>query len=259
MPERHLGLLPAAEVADIDALIDTLADQLTLDDAAWESLPSVSFSAVAQAEVLPLLQGRTIAVARDAAFAFLYPANLACLRALGAELLFFTPVADELVPAGADAIYLPGGYPELHAAALANARRWKQSMHQAYADGVPIWAECGGMMAVCDNLIDLAGESWEMAGLLPGTVSMQKRLAGLGSQGVETAVGTWRGHTFHYSSLDSAHAACTHARKHPSGAQGEAFHALGSLTASYFHAYFPSCIEATAAIFSGRALLGEGR
>jgi cobyrinic acid a,c-diamide synthase len=74
---------------------------------------------------------------------------------------------------------------------------------------------------------------------------------------VETAFGTWRGHTFHYSLLDTDHAVQTHARKHPAGAQGEAFHVCGSLTASYFHAWFPSCIEATAAVFSGRTLFGE--
>lgn len=256
LPERHLGLLPATEIADVETLIDHLADQLLVDEAAWDVLPVVSFEEPAPAGHSQLLKGRTIAVARDAAFAFIYPANLACLRALGAELVFFSPIADDPVPAGADAIYLPGGYPELHAAALAGASRWKQSIRQAHADGMPIWAECGGMMALCDSLGDLDNKSWDMAGLLPGAVHMQKRLAGLGSQGVETAFGNWRGHTFHYSRLETGQAAHVHARKYPSGSQGEAFYVCGSLTASYFHAWFPSNVEATAAIFSARGLFG---
>lgn len=256
LPERHLGLLPVDEVEGIDAMIDTLSKQLVIDDAAWNALPVIAFDAP-YAEPMPrLLEGKTIAVARDAAFAFLYPANLDCLRALGAAVTFFSPLADEPVPPDAGAVYLPGGYPELHGATLAAAARWRNSIRQAHADGVPIWAECGGMMALCDSLTDLDGKSWEMAGLLPGVTNMQQRLAGLGSQGVETACGTWRGHTFHYSTLETAHPERARSRKHPSGAAGEAFYQNGSLTASYFHAYFPSNPAATAAVFTGRDLFG---
>jgi cobyrinic acid a,c-diamide synthase len=197
------------------------------------------------------LAGKTIAIARDAAFAFLYPANLDCLRALGATLCFFSPLADEPVPAHADAVYLPGGYPELHGAALAGAGVWQASLRQAHRNGMPIWAECGGMMALAESLTDPSGLVWPMAGLLPGTVSMQTRLGGLGPQGMDTAHGLLRGHTFHYSRLDTTLEPVARTVKHPSGDTGEAVYRVGSLTASYFHAYFPSCPGAVAGLFSG--------
>ena len=254
MPERHLGLVLPGELAELDALLDQLADQLNIDEAAFAGLRTTLVDAELETGTPPkLLEGRTIAVARDAAFAFLYPANLATLRAMGAELLFFSPLADEPVPAAADAVYLPGGYPELHAQTLAEASRWRSSIRAAHAGGMPVWAECGGMMALAESLTDQLGDNWPMAGLLPGSVAMQPRLAGLGSQGLTTAQGLLRGHTFHYSRLETPAQPVAHTVKHPSGAQGEAVYRLGSLSASYFHAYFPSCPEAVAALFSGSA------
>ena len=251
LPERHLGLVQPGEVADLDATLDNLADQLSLDTAAWAAMLEVRFDIpMAALPVEPLLAGKTIAIARDAAFAFLYPANLDCLHALGATLRFFSPLANEPVPAQADAVYLPGGYPELHGAVLAAAAAWQASLRQAHADGVPIWAECGGMMALAESLSDQDGVAWPMAGLLPGTVSMQTRLAGLGSQGLDTPHGLLRGHTFHYSHLETTLGPVAHTIRHPSGDAGEAVYQFGSLTASYFHAYFPSCPGAVAALFS---------
>src|SRR5476649_1027578 len=116
LPERHLGLVLPGEVLDIDQLLDNLADQLVFDEATWERLPPVRIEIPPAAEPqAPLLAGRTIAIARDPAFMFIYQANLDTLRQLGATLKFFSPLADEAVPAEADAVYLPGGYPELHA------------------------------------------------------------------------------------------------------------------------------------------------
>ncbi|NHZ83751.1 cobyrinate a,c-diamide synthase [Massilia sp. CCM 8695] len=251
LPERHLGLVLPSEVQDVDGLLDLLADQLEFDDAAWAQLRSTRIDLTARMEApAPLLAGRTIAIARDAAFAFLYPANLDTLRALGATLAFFSPLADDAVPAQADAVYLPGGYPELHGETLAGAARWRASIRAAHAAGMPIVAECGGMMALADSLADQAGAVWPMAGLLEGSVTMQARIAGLGSQGLETPQGLLRGHTFHYSRLETGIAPKAHTVKHPSGASGEAVYRAGSLTASYFHAYFPSCPDAVAALFS---------
>ena len=100
LPERHLGLVLPQEVAQIDALLDQLADQLSLDMDAWNSMPSISFRHLEnQAETPQLLKGKTLAIARDAAFAFIYPANLDCLRQLGANLVFFSPLANDAVPA----------------------------------------------------------------------------------------------------------------------------------------------------------------
>jgi cobyrinic acid a,c-diamide synthase len=253
LPERHLGLVLPDEVSDIDAVLDALADELKFDDAAWEALTPLSFDAslAPPAPVPPLLAGKTVAIARDAAFCFLYPANLDTLRALGATLNFFSPLADQPVPGGADAVYLPGGYPELHGAALAQARQWQASIRAVHAAGTPILAECGGMMAVADSIADKEGQVWPMAGLLPGKVAMQGRLAGLGAQGMPTAAGQMRGHTFHYSRLETALEPAAHALKHPSGAQGEAIYRAGSLTASYFHAFFASNPQAAAHLLLG--------
>ncbi|WP_194721135.1 cobyrinate a,c-diamide synthase [Noviherbaspirillum malthae] len=250
LPERHLGLVQPDEVEELDGILDALASQLNFNADAWEALPPVSLGEPLQEAVAPaLLQGKTIAIARDAAFAFLYPANLDCLQALGAAIVHFSPLADEAIPKRADAVYLPGGYPELHAAALADAMRWKQSMREAHAAGLPIYAECGGMMALADSLTGIGGDRHAMAGLLPGRVIMQKRLAALGAHAWQRQDGELRGHAFHYSRMETELEPLARTVKHPTGQTGEAIYRRGSLTASYFHAYFPSCPQAAASLF----------
>lgn len=259
LPERHLGLVLPDEVAGLDDLLDTLSEQLTFDLAAWDALPAAQFApqdtapaATAPADALPLA-GARIAIARDAAFMFLYPSNLTTLEALGAQLAYFSPLADEPVPREATAVYLPGGYPELHCAALAAGQRWQASLRTAHADGLPIVAECGGMMALAETLQDKEGKEWPMAALLPGKVLMQNRLAGLGAQAMPTMHGPLRGHTFHYSRLETGQPAAATTQKNPSGAAGEAVYRIGSLQASYFHGYFPSNPAAVAAMFTRSA------
>ncbi|HTD02965.1 cobyrinate a,c-diamide synthase [Undibacterium sp.] len=252
LPERHLGLVLPDEVAQLENILDQLAEQLALDMDAWDALPKLTLPYTPDAGTPALLQGKTIAIARDAAFAFIYPANLDCLRDLGAQLVFFSPIKDEAVPANADAVYLPGGYPELHAQALARAGRWQQSLHDAHAAGTPILAECGGMMVLCEKLIDKQGDEWPMLGLLPGAVVMQSRLAALGGQAWSTPQGILRGHAFHYSRFDTVLQAETHTQKHANAEPGEAIYRIGNLTASYFHSYFPSSPQAAAALFLPR-------
>lgn len=254
LPERHLGLVLPQEVAQIDAILENMAEDLTIDMVAWNNLPATSFQLPElPLTTRPLLQGKTIAVARDAAFAFIYPANLACLRALGAELVFFSPLANQVVPAHADAVYLPGGYPELHAQTLSAATEWQMSMWAAHAAGMPILAECGGMMALSESLTDQQGSSYTMAGILPGRVIMQPRLAALGAQAWATQHGEQggelRGHTFHYSRFETSLVAHNHCLKHSNNEAGEALYRIGNLHASYFHAYFASNPAATAALF----------
>jgi cobyrinic acid a,c-diamide synthase len=252
LPERHLGLVVPGEVADIDVILDELADQLQLDEAQWKALaPQLPDEALPEEPVAPLLAGLTVAIARDAAFCFLYPANVDTLEALGARVTWFSPLADEPVPEDADAVYLPGGYPELHGEALARAGRWQASIRAAHAAGLTILAECGGMMVLAESLADKEGRDWPMAGLLPGRVLMQQRLAGLGSQGLATNAGQMRGHTFHYSRLETPLAPAAWTVKHPSGTQGEAVYRVGSLTASYFHAFFASNPAAVASLLQG--------
>ena len=247
LPERHLGLLPAAEIADLAQRIDRMADLLATTAAAALPLP-VAFAAAGAPESLPLLAGKTVAIARDASFCFLYPANLDCLAALGARLAFFSPLADEALPA-CDAVWLPGGYPELHAPALANNPSLWASLAAHVAADKPLLAECGGMMALFDTLVDIDGLRHAVGGLLPGAVTMQKRLAALGLQEVELPEGMLRGHTFHYSQAQTPLAALARASR-PDGRPGEAVYRRRRLTASYMHFYFPSNPAAVARLFS---------
>lgn len=248
LPERHLGLLQAEEIEDLSVRLDRLADMLA--ESAVAGLPAaVEFAAAPVPQVPPVLEGITVAVAHDAAFAFLYPANLDCLTALGARLAFFSPLADTALPP-CDALWLPGGYPELHAARLAANHSMLDALRAHYAAGKPMLAECGGMMALFDTLTDADGHSHRLAGLLPGTVAMQQRLAAIGLQQAALPEGTLRGHTFHYSRSMTPLAPLTRALS-PDGHEGEAVYRLGSLTASYVHFYFPSNPAAAARLLGG--------
>ena len=247
LPERHLGLLQAGEIADLAARLDTLADALAADTAV-DLPPPALFDHAAPPAHEPLLAGRRIAIARDAAFGFAYPANLETLRCLGAELRFFSPLAGEALP-DCDAVWLPGGYPELHAAALAaNVALW-QALRAHVAAGKPLLAECGGMMSLFDEIVDQAGASHRLGGLLPGRAVMQARLAAIGTQFADLPEGTLSGHTFHYSRSETPLAPLTRTRTATGGA-GEAIYRLGHLTASYAHFYFPSNPAAIAALLA---------
>lgn len=257
LPERHLGLTVASEVTDALARLDAAADALaqtplgrmTLHDLQrW----AVEFAGPGSPLAAPALFGKTIAVARDAAFCFIYTANLECLRALGAELVFFSPLADGALPV-CDAVWLPGGYPELHAGRIAANTALRDSLATHFAVGKPVWAECGGMMALFDTLVTVDGQRHALWGLLPGEVAMQKRLAGLGPQQLALGSGTLRGHTFHYSTTQTALQPVARTARPdalPVPDLGEALWQRGALRASYFHAWFPSCPAAVVELFS---------
>jgi cobyrinic acid a,c-diamide synthase len=255
LPERHLGLVAAHELGDAMARLDAAADAMAatpLGQRLLSEWPQVRFEAAAAeplARIDPLLQGRTIAVARDAAFAFIYPANLDVLAALGARVAFFSPLAGDALPA-CDAIWLPGGYPELHAKALSNCGPLRIALAAHAAAGKPVWAECGGMMSLFEQLETADGASHALWGLLPGRVMMHKRLSGLGPQQLKLGAHTLRGHTFHYSSCETplVPAAFT-GRPGADARAGEAFYVHGPVRASYFHAWFASSPEATARLF----------
>ncbi len=246
LPERHLGLLQAGEIADLAARLDRAADALAATGAA-ELPDAVAFSATSELGAAPLLAGRTVAVARDAAYGFIYPANLDTLRALGATLAFFSPLAGERLPA-CDAVWLPGGYPELHGAQLGANRGFWQDLRAHVAAGRPLLAECGGMMSLFDAVVDKAGTTHAFGALLPGRALMQPRLTALGLQVAELPEGRLAGHTFHYSKSDTPLAPLARARR-PDGGDGEAIYRMGRLTASYVHFYFPSNPEAAARLF----------
>ncbi|WP_374246938.1 cobyrinate a,c-diamide synthase [Zoogloea sp.] len=245
LPERHLGILQAAEIADLDARLDRLADHLARTGAA-DLPPAVRFPPAAPPPVAPLLAGRTVAIARDAAFGFIYPANVDLLAALGARVAYFSPLAGDALPA-CDALWLPGGYPELHAAQLAANARWQADLAAHVAAGKPLLAECGGMMSLFESLTDKDGVTHPGAGLLPGHTRMQARLAALGTQVAELPEGRIAGHTFHYSTSDTPLAPVARAAS-LTGREGEAIYRVGRTTASYVHFYFPSNPAAVAAL-----------
>ncbi|MGX2039369.1 cobyrinate a,c-diamide synthase [Methylocaldum sp. MU1018] len=248
LPERHLGLHPAEEIADLDARIEAVADALESTSPA-ELPPPVEFPPAESEVPSARLANMTIAVARDAAFCFLYPANLDTLRALGANLVFFSPLADADLPK-ADAVWLPGGYPELHLGRLAVNRGMKDALRRHHAAGKPILAECGGFLYLLETLADAQGRQARMAGLLPGRAVMQPRLANLGLHGVELPEGGLRGHTFHHARAEADLAPIAHTRAGRNHGQPEAVYRERRLTASFLHFYFPSNPAAAAALFA---------
>jgi cobyrinic acid a,c-diamide synthase len=219
------------------------------------ALPPRLLPVAMQDALLPrllMLQGKSIGVARDAAFCFIYAANLDTLRELGAELVFFSPLAHAAVPA-CDALWLPGGYPELHAQTIASNTALRDRLAAHIAAGKPVWAECGGMMALFDTLVQVDGQRVPLWGLLPGEVSMHKRLAALGPQQLALQSGTLRGHTFHYSTTATdlqPVARTARPDTDPQPDAGEALWQHGSVRASYFHAWFASCPQAVVELFS---------
>ena len=246
LPNRHLGLVQAGEIDDLDARLERAASALNM---AGDSSPEpVAFAPPTTAPLPPLLAGVRVAIARDQAFSFVYRANLDLLRELGAELVFFSPLKDTTLPL-ADSLYLPGGYPELYLDVLGNNRALADAIHAHHDAGKPLVAECGGMLYLCQSLTDAEGKRGAMVGLLPGEAIMQKRLTALALQSAELLEGNLRGHTFHHSRLEmdmapSARGVCPN-----SGPTAEAVYRRNRLAASYIHWYFPSNPVACARLF----------
>jgi cobyrinic acid a,c-diamide synthase len=210
IPERHLGLAttedhPLGETY-LNHLVDWLEVNLDLDGllAALPRLPQTKDTPV---EVLP--QTVRLGVARDQAFCFYYPENLELLAEAGAELVPFSPLEDQRLPADLHGIYLGGGYPELYAAPLAANTGMRQAVQEGAAAGLPIYAECGGLMYLSREIRDLEGQTHPMTGVFPFTVRMLTRLKALGYREVTLAATgllgpagtTFRGHEFHYSEM----------------------------------------------------------
>lgn len=244
LPSRHLGLVQAEELADLDARLDAAADALAAS-AEVALPPAVAFAAPAAEPLEPWLEGVRIGVARDTSFAFLYQGNLDLLQRLGAELVFFSPLVDAELPA-VDSLYLPGGYPELHLPQLAGNPAMAAAIRAHHQAGKPILAECGGMLYLLEALTDAAGQSAELLGLLPGRAVMQKRLVALALQEAALPEGTLRGHTFHHSLLESPEAPLVRGLCPNDKPVAEAVYRIGRLTASYIHFYLPSNPRAAA-------------
>jgi cobyrinic acid a,c-diamide synthase len=255
VPDRHLGLVQAAEHEDIDAFCDRAAAAVAahIDTAALAALaaparPAVPAAAATPAAPGPVLPppGQRIAVAADVAFAFTYGFVLDGWRAAGAEIALFSPLADQAPGADADAVYLPGGYPELHAGRLAGNAAFLDGVRRAAGRGAVVYGECGGYMTLGRGLVDAAGIRHEMLGLLPVETSFARRRLHLGYRLAETATdgpfgaaGTaFRGHEFHFASiLAEAHgdAPLFHARDASGTDLGAVGARCGSVMGSFMH------------------------
>jgi len=252
IPERHLGLIPSIGRGDLQPLFDALAAQ-AMSGISLDKLMELADAPALRAEERLFAPGEprreaVIAVARDAAFHFYYPENLELLEAYGARCVFFSPLRGQTVPEEADGLYLGGGFPEEYAAELARQETVKASIRASVAGGLPTLAECGGFMYLTEEIEDTSGCRHPMAGIIPGRVRMQTRLAALGYREVRGMAGNWllgadsraRGHEFHYSVFH------TDAELPPAymtkGLRGEKAEGVlrGNLVAGYTHLHFAS-------------------
>ena len=229
LPERHLGLVQAGEHTDLAAFLTRSADMISncIDLGAIHHLARPLAASEGPSLRLPPL-GQRIALAQDKAFAFAYPHLLTDWHAMGAEVLPFSPLANEAPDPSADAIYLPGGYPELHAGRLASAQIFRSGMRAAMEKGARVYGECGGFMVLGESLIDAEGKRHEMLGALPVETSFAQRKLSLGYRRLTPNPGApWSapllGHEFHYATV---------IRQDPGNALFEAEDAEGNTLAS---------------------------
>lgn len=249
LPERHLGLVQAEEQPRLAQILSEMADFVAahVDLAALRAIAARTQSAdAAGVKISP--PGNRVALARDAAFSFIYPHLLAGWRAAGAEILPFSPLADESPHASADACWLPGGYPELHAGQLAASTRFRSGL-QNFAETRPVHGECGGYMAMGECLIDASGTRHEMAGFFKLTTSFEKRRMHLGYRLARLASpipghregARLRGHEFHYASILAhddaplAHVVDASGAAVPETGSSKTFDGGGRVTGSFFH------------------------
>lgn len=260
LPHRHLGLLPAVEK-------DALADHLERLVAVLEEGVDL-FRLLETARAAPLLPETTqkifpatplpsrvrLGVVRDAAFNFYYQDGLELLAALGAEIVFVSALADPALPPELDGLYIGGGFPEMFLEKLAANKGFLESLRRAFHRGMPVYAECGGLMYLCRAICDFEGREYPMAGLLPGVCRMHSRRVALGycearvlADNILAPAGTrLMGHEFHYSSIegmprDFPRAYALYREGDREGVLDGYVH--GNLLASYLHLHFASCPE----------------
>ncbi len=268
LPERHLGLVQADELHDIDEKLQKAASKIITSS--LSQLPEkVTFTCPEMSHdtnnaINKTLTGKRIIIAKDLAFNFLYQANLRLLKQAGAELVFTSPLSDKSLPDG-DALYFPGGYPELYAEQLSNNHSFIKSLKDFVLREKPLLAECGGMLYMLDSLTVLEEnnqqKTYAMAGVLSGSGEMKKKLSAIGQQYAEFDQGLSskeesgkqqvRGHSFHYSTANIAMTPLTHSQYYSKKIQGEAVYFQGKFLASYMHWYFPSNAQFFIDFFKG--------
>jgi len=255
LPERHLGLVQACELEDIEQRLNNAAAALAKHGDI--PLPEPVDFHYQPFDDAPLvvekpLNNKVIAIAFDASFAFLYQANIDLLKRLGAKLAFFSPLAGEPLP-DCDALYLPGGYPELNMAKLAENQALSEQVLRHIEQAKPCLAECGGMLYLSQSLTDKQGEQRKMVGALAAKSVMQNKLAALGIVEADFSGETMRGHTFHYSKTDSQEAVIAEPISQR-GYKTDPVWKKHNTLASYIHWYFPSNPKLVSEVFLGEVL-----
>lgn len=250
LPERHLGLVQADEIQDeLEQRFELGAKWI--EAAGFTELPpAVTFESAEVSQPQPLLEGLQIGISKDEAFSFIYAANVKLLEDMGATCHYFSPLHDEELPE-VDALWLVGGYPELHAEKLAKNTAMQQAIRAFFQTGKPIVAECGGFLYSMESLTTLDNETFSMLGLLQGQGAMRGKR---GCQGMQTLVlpeGDICGHAHHRSRSENTPEPISYGRRQRHAANGEAIYREKGLTASYLHLYFPSNPEAVARLFKG--------
>ena len=254
IPERHLGLQTQEESETgeaLEALIDTLASlaEKHLDLPRLIDLEcGLDMHAKPLAAPHPTKERLRFGIARDQAFSFHYEDNLDLLQEHGADLVPFSPLRDQYLPADLDALYLAGGYPELHASQISENSAMLSAIREFAASGRPVYAECGGMIFLSQQLMMRDGSTYPMAGVLPFEIEMTGRLVDFGYVHVELTddcllgkAGTvLRGHSFHYSRISNEFNVATnyHLNYSLSGGKASEGYRLGNVLASYVHLHF---------------------
>ncbi|MBR1645967.1 MAG: cobyrinate a,c-diamide synthase [Selenomonadaceae bacterium] len=250
LPERHLGLVPTTENFSVDVLqkicaaVENQVDVDALIDVAKNSKP-LEKTCPLSLTTCPLTK---IAVARDAAFNFYYDASLSVLEQFGAQIVFFSPLDDETLPADIDGLIIGGGFPEMFASQLEANKKIRTEIFHAANNGLPIFAECGGFMYLMNRLVDFDGHGFEMCGVIDGTATMTRKLQRVGYVEAELSADCALGqrgekffaHEFHYSTAEVAENLfdCKRLRT------GENFTAgvsVKNVAASYLHLHFAGC------------------
>ena len=256
IPERHLGLIPSIERGDLDPFFEKLGNLIA------ETVDLDKLLELSLAEPLDVKQTSSlftkkkessvrIAVAKDAAFNFYYPENLELLESYGAEIVYFSPLANDALPENIEGLYIGGGFPEEFTSELSQNVRAKESIKLAIENGLPTLAECGGYMYLTQSIETTGQEKHEMVGIIPGEVKMQSKLAALGYREISgqndnfllTENQTARGHEFHYSTFHAnEEIPYAYETKGMRGTKQEGYLKF-NLVAGYTHFHFASCLN----------------
>ncbi len=270
-PERHLGLTPVTEVDSTQVLTH-------VGEVISASVDLERFEKIAQTSpLLPNLEKKKenlfirarIGVALDEAFSFYYPASLDALRAHGAEIVPFSPLKDETLP-DVDGLFFGGGFPEMFVENLEKNKQMKQSIKAVAAEGMPIYAECGGLMYLCDKIVDFVGNDYKMVGLVPADCTMQDKLQKVGYVTATATMNTvltkkgdaLRGHEFHFSTMEPHNKDFPWAFQFQGGRVVKTYwggYSKGNILASYLHLNFAGNDEAAELFISNCEAYRKGR